>query len=119
MIFQLRRSGRGVDGHRNAPGKQHAEEALQVLAAGWQHDGDRLTRHQALIHQPRRGSLGRLLELSEGDVQWYFAARLVEKHVGSVRLLFSAPGQDPLQRVDALGYGIRRPKNRRFQLEPL
>ena len=64
VVFKLRGSGRWVDGHRNGAGQQHAEEALEVLTACRQHDGNCLTRLQPFLLEANGDPLSALLELS-------------------------------------------------------
>ena len=57
VVLDLRRPYRRVDGYGYATGQQHAEETVQIVASGGQHDGDMLSGLQATFLQTRSDRL--------------------------------------------------------------
>ncbi len=103
VILDLGSARRRVDRDRNAPGEEDAEEAVEVIDAGRQHDRDRPRGLQVPVEQSRGDCARRPFERGIGD-RLLLARVVLEHDVGALRV----PGDVPLEDFDERRRAVRR-----------
>ena len=68
VLLQLRGACRRIDRHRNTARQHYPEEAVEILAAGGQHDGHGLTRLEPPGEEPSGHFPGAIVEILVGDL---------------------------------------------------
>jgi hypothetical protein len=101
VVFQLRRSCRRVERHRNAAGVDRTVEGGEKFAAGGKHDGDAFARTQPVRPQPGGEHLRLILQLVVADVQAAFTLA-VQSDVHPVAVVGDVPVKNVGEGTDIL-----------------